>query len=224
MSSALAIEQITFARKYSLRLIDAVAAADWFRMPADGVTHVAWQVGHLAMAEYRMCLDRLRGRQPGDGRIIPEDFLIQFGRDSTPEPDPARYPKPAEIRDVLERVHQQALAELQRYSEAELQEPAVRPHPMFTTKLGGLFWCAQHELIHAGQIALLRRLLGAQPLWLFPGRSLVTWRNKDGPADNGCQPALHGCRRPNADHFLVKNASITSRSRTPASSVGSMSS
>jgi uncharacterized damage-inducible protein DinB len=33
------------------------------------------------------------------------------------------------------------------------------------TKLEALFWCSQHELIHAGQIALLRRLIGKEPQW-----------------------------------------------------------
>jgi uncharacterized damage-inducible protein DinB len=33
------------------------------------------------------------------------------------------------------------------------------------TKRASLLWCAQHELVHAGQIGLLRRLLGYPPLW-----------------------------------------------------------
>ena len=34
----------------------------------------------------------------------------------------------------------------------------------FLLKSGALAWAAQHERIHAGQIALLRRELGAEPL------------------------------------------------------------
>ena len=33
------------------------------------------------------------------------------------------------------------------------------------TKLQVLHWCANHELVHAGQIALLRRLFGQKPIW-----------------------------------------------------------
>ena len=32
------------------------------------------------------------------------------------------------------------------------------------TKLGALFFCSVHEMMHAGQIGLLRRLLGKSPL------------------------------------------------------------
>ena len=164
-SLKLAIEQITFARNYTSKLLDTIDHSLWFRQPAEGVSHVAWQVGHLAMGQYRLALERLRGQQPGDERLISELFLRQFGRDSVPDPDPARNPSPAEIRHVFDQVHRQVLHELASASEEDLHEAPLKPHPLFTTKLGGLFWCAQHEMVHAGQIGLLRRLLGSKPLW-----------------------------------------------------------
>jgi hypothetical protein len=60
----LAIEQIAFARNYTIRLLDQTEAADWFRQPPGGITHIAWQVGHLAIAQYRLALERIRGPQP----------------------------------------------------------------------------------------------------------------------------------------------------------------
>jgi hypothetical protein len=161
----LASDQIVFARNYTLKLLASVAPQDWFRMPAEGVSHIAWQVGHLAMAEYRLALDRIRGRQPGDELLISELFLMQFGRDSLPDPDPAHYPGPDEIRHTFEQVHRQVLHELPGLTDEELTEPPLKPHPLFTTKIGGLFWCGQHEMMHAGQIGLLRRFLGRKPLW-----------------------------------------------------------
>ena len=46
------IEQICTARRYTLQLIEHVDPSDWFQMPREGVTHVAWQMGHLAVAEF----------------------------------------------------------------------------------------------------------------------------------------------------------------------------
>jgi hypothetical protein len=160
-----AIDQIIFARKYTSELLDATTPADWFRMPAESVSHIAWQVGHLAMAEYRLVLERVRGRQPGDELLISELFLMQFGRDSVPEPDPAKNPSLEEIRHSFDAVHRQALHELPQLADDELSEPPLKPHKLFTTKLGGLFWCSQHEMLHAGQLGLLRRLLGQKHLW-----------------------------------------------------------
>jgi hypothetical protein len=160
-----AIRQIGFARTYTTRLLDSVPESDWFRQPAGGVTHVAWQVGHLAMAQYRMALERIRGPRPEDAALISEDFLRLFGRDSVPDPDPARYPTIPEIRAVFDRVDRQLHQELPAVQDSDLDSPLLKPHSLAKTKLEALLWCAQHEMVHAGQIGLLRRLLGHPPLW-----------------------------------------------------------
>jgi hypothetical protein len=162
---SLVVEQIEFARNYTIRLLDQTQTADWFRQPTGGVTHVAWQVGHLAMAEYRLALERIRGPRAEDAELISDDFLRLFGRDSTPKADPAAYLSPAEIRAVFDRVHQQTLREIKTLPENQLDEPILKTHSLVKTKLWSLLWCAQHEAVHAGQIGLLRRLLGYQPLW-----------------------------------------------------------
>jgi hypothetical protein len=161
----LAIEQIVFARNYTVRLLDQTPVAEWFRQPPGGVSHVAWQVGHLAFAQYRMALERIRGPRPQDADFLSEEFLRLFGRDSVPDPDPAKYPGQAEIRGVFDRVHGQVLRELRGLDEGELDRPVLRPHPLVQTKLWALLWCAQHEAVHAGQIGLLRRQFGHAPLW-----------------------------------------------------------
>ena len=160
-----ALERIQFSRQYTLRLIDGLAPGDWYRMPTPAITHIAWQVGHLAMAQYRLTLDRIRGERPADTEVISVQFLKQFGKDSVPQSDPANSPTPAEILATCERVHRQSLTELSQFPEAEWNAPPLKPHPLFETKLDGLYWCAHHEMLHAGQIGLLRRLLGYTPKW-----------------------------------------------------------
>ena len=161
----LAIEQIVFARNYTIRLLDQTPATEWFRQPPGGISHIAWQVGHLAFAQYRMALERIRGQWPQDANLISEDFLCLFGRDSVPDPDPKKYPNETEIRAVFDRVHEQVLRELRNLEESELDQPVLKQHPLVKTKMWALLWCAQHETVHAGQIGLLRRQLGYAPLW-----------------------------------------------------------
>lgn len=159
-----ALEQIRAARSYTLELLGDLNTEEWFAMPG-GVTHIAWQVGHLAMAEYRCCLDRIRGEQPADGELISLAMLTIFGKGSTPDADPLKYPPLDDIRSAFERVHAAALTECAKLKDADLDAPALKPHRLFTTKLGSLQWCARHEMVHAGQIALLRRMLGRKPSW-----------------------------------------------------------
>jgi hypothetical protein len=160
----IACKQIREAREYTLTLLDGLSDGDWFRQPAEVTTHIAWQIGHLAMAEYGLCLFRIRGRRPEDLDLMTGKFRKQFSRGSTPNSDASVYPSPAEIRAVFDRVHGQAMMELADCSEQNLDEPIEEPYAVYNTKLGALFFCAHHEMLHAGQIGLLRRLLGKSPV------------------------------------------------------------
>jgi hypothetical protein len=160
-----ALDRIAFARGYTVGFLDTIDPADWYWMPAGGVTHVAWQVGHLAFAQYMLCLKRVRGPRPDDEQVIPAAFLKAFGRESVPDPDPANCPSPAEIRATFDRVHRRVLADLADFPDSDLDSPLDPPHRIAKTKIECLRWCGAHELIHAGQIALLRRLFGQRPVW-----------------------------------------------------------
>ena len=158
------IDQIDLSRKYTEDLLNNIEPGDWFRIPTDGVTHIAWQVGHLAIAQFNLAVVRTRGRQPGDDEIIPEEFGALFGKGSVPTAEPEKYPSPEEIRAVFDRSHQFTIQELRGLSEDVLDEKTEPPHRVFSTKGGALQWCALHEMLHAGQIGLVRRELGNK--WL----------------------------------------------------------
>jgi hypothetical protein len=157
-------ERIVFARDYTRCLLDGVGASQWFRMPPAGISHVAWQVGHLAYVEYRLVIMRLCGPQ-AERELLPEGFGALFGARSTPDADASRYPDVETIRAAFDRVHARALGELAACAPARLDEANDPPHPYATTKLECLYWCSSHEMLHGGQIGLLRRQLGCQPLW-----------------------------------------------------------
>ena len=164
MNLPLALQQIEFARGYMLATLQGVEEADWFAMPAGCPTHLAWQIGHLAMAEYGLCLFRVRGRKSEDLELMPSKFRKQFSRGSVPDPDPANHLPPAELLTIVERIHQQCLSEMAGLSAETLAEPVDMPYAVYPNKLGSLLFCSHHEMIHAGQIGLLRRLLGKPPI------------------------------------------------------------
>ncbi|MFT5524172.1 MAG: hypothetical protein ACI9G1_001625 [Pirellulaceae bacterium] len=159
-----AIGQIEFARKYTLELIEEIPADRWFEMLPGVPTHIAWQVAHLAMAEYGLCLFRQRGRQSIDTELMTSKFRKQFSRGSTPNPDVDSNPSVGEIREVLERVHRQCSIELQTFSLESFDEEIDMPYAVYNNKLGALLFCSKHEMIHAGQIGLIRRTLGLDPV------------------------------------------------------------
>ncbi len=160
----LAINQIRFAREYTQSLIADLEPSDWFRQPMEGVSHLAWQIGHLAMAQYGLCLFRMRGRADVDQVLMSSGFRKKFSKGTIPDPDPTQNPSPQDICSVFDLVYQQAMLELPTFSDSVLDEAVDMPYTAIATKFGGLLFCSHHEMLHAGQIGLLRRLLGKPPV------------------------------------------------------------
>ena len=157
-----ALDQIDFTRRYVLERLD-VPFSQWFTVTPGGVSHIAWQVGHMAIAEYRLCLARLRPRTAADEELMPDAFLAMFARESLP-PEVTGF-TPEEIHKAFNAVHARVMEELPGYPDADLDLPPLIPHDLFTTRIAGLRYAPLHEMIHCGQLAMIRRLLGYKPVW-----------------------------------------------------------
>ena len=155
-----AAERIQFSRAYTTQFISDLTDEEWFWTPPGFVTHIAWQVAHVASSQYSLCLLRVRGRQESDDAIIPQDFFENFRIGSTPQAGKENNPPLTEILKIFAGVQAQVLSELADKTDEELNVPLESPHPAFDTRLGAIEYSPQHELVHAGQIALLRRLMG----------------------------------------------------------------
>ena len=159
-----AADQLRFAHAYTHTLIDDLPDEQWYQMPAAGVTHIGWQVAHIAYAEHVLVLGRVLGCSPEESGLLPDGFVALFGKGSQPTGDASRYPSAAQVREIYEGVHTRALDEIAELDDRLLDEISEPRHPAFRDKFGALLWSARHELVHAGQIALLRRELGHAPL------------------------------------------------------------
>lgn len=155
-----AVERLQFSRRYTEQFLSDLSDDEWFWSPAEFVTHIAWQVAHLASSQYSLCLLRVRGRRDEDEMLIPQKFFETFRIGSNPVAGKENNPPLEEIRRVFAGVHAQVLRELADRTDEEFDVPVDRPHPAFDTLLGAVAYSPQHELVHAGQIALLRRLMG----------------------------------------------------------------
>lgn len=168
-----ALQLLVSARQYLGTMLDGLTDDDWFWVPNTGLvsgseppycSHIAWQVGHIAMAEYGLMLFRQRGRAEVDLDLMPGSFRKRFAKGSAPNNDRTAYPPPAEIRQQLDKIHAQVLLEVPSFSAASLDEPLDPPTAGFPTKYGALLMASQHEMLHCGQIGVLRRLLGRNPV------------------------------------------------------------
>ena len=161
---SLAIDRIEQARKITRSLVDTVDPAQWFTMPAGCPSNVGWQLGHIAVSSYGLCLVALRQMQPEDSELFSRDLRRNYGRGTTPQSDSAANSSPEELLAAYSAVHEKFLSEISSYKEEDLVEPMEKPHPLFSTRLEAIEFASTHEALHAGQIGLIRRMLGADPL------------------------------------------------------------
>lgn len=159
-----AIGQIHFARRYTLQLLEATPTDRWFEIPEGLPTNIAWQVGHLTVSQYGLLMFRVRGRKPEDLELIPGRFRKAYARESTPSADQASQPTADQLLQRFNQLFDLAMAELASITSDVLLEPVEMPYAAYPIKLGAILFCPLHEHIHAGQIGVVRRALGLQPV------------------------------------------------------------
>lgn len=176
-------KQIDFAAAYTQSLLDATPREIWFDIPSGNLSNVhdgknvegsdaggrwpsniAWQVGHLAVAKYGLLLFRLRGRSDEDLDLMPSRFRKRYAKGSRPSEDRDSQPSAAELNDRLAAIHDAGGRVLDSIDPAKLLEAETMPYAVYPNKLGSLLFCPLHEQIHAGQIGIIRRGLGLEPI------------------------------------------------------------
>lgn len=153
-------EQLDGTRDWTLKLLADIGADDWGFQPAAGLAHPLWIAGHLAVSQDVLIHTRCLGRS-----IVAAEFAAHFPIGGPIAPTGGRaYPRPEEVLRVMERTHAATLEAVRGLSGELLAEPAYgkdgAPHPHYRDKCGAISHCARHEAFHAGQLALIRRLLG----------------------------------------------------------------
>lgn len=131
-----------------LEVLDGVSASQAAAHPLAGA-HSIWELVLHLRSDYELILRRLHG----DGRQL-----------TTAEDWPAvPAPTPENWRDAiagLKHLNDDLRREVRNFSESRLDQPLVAepPYSAYTQFIG----ITQHSLYHAGQIALLKKLLGKE--------------------------------------------------------------
>lgn len=152
-------QQIEFSRRYTLELLEATPLELWWTRPSGSPTHIAWQVGHLAVSMYGLLMFRIYGRRDEDLELIPSKFRKAFARGSSALEQESVGMTAAELRERATVVYERSMVGLLDLDAKALLEPIEMPYAAYPIKLGAIMFCPLHEQIHAGQIGLIRRLL-----------------------------------------------------------------
>jgi hypothetical protein len=131
--------------------------ADLLVRPVPGANHIAWQLGHLISAEAYF-LTQIPGGRPPE---LPAGFDKQHNKETSGSDAAGGFKTKQEYLDLFEKVRARTLDALERIPDADLDKPHTGPMAKLIPTVGSIFLlAANHELMHAGQFAVVRRKLG----------------------------------------------------------------
>ena len=130
---------------------------DLLTRPVPGANHIAWQLGHLIHAEEQM-LNTITGATTVP---LPEGWDKQHGKENAGKDPPVGFRTKAEYMDWYAKVRENTMKFLSTLSDADLDKQTTGRMAKFAPTWGALLvLIANHPMMHAGQIAVLRRKLG----------------------------------------------------------------
>jgi len=160
-----AVGALENARWMTTQVIDGLTDEEMMFQPKPGLNHPLWLLGHIAESENGVILSFCKGEN-----LLPKGWHETFGIGSKPVADATAYPSRDEILGHMAKTHAAALDYVRSLSADDLDRrpPGIdrlpeRAQALFATIGRCIFGHVTHESSHAGQITMLRRLLGKAP-------------------------------------------------------------
>ena len=134
--------------------VSDLSDADLLVRPVPMANHIAWQLGHLIVAE-----KQLGGMVPGFVYAeLPAGYKELYSKEGAGKDQ--GFEKKAVYVDLFNKMRDTTLAAVSKLNDADLDKPTQGPIAPFAPKLGDLFNLqAHHALMHAGQFTVVRRKL-----------------------------------------------------------------
>jgi hypothetical protein len=139
--------------------VDDLTDAELLKRPCPGCNHINWQIGHLIVSENEM----LGMADPAAVKALPAGFKEKYGRETAGSDDPGQFCTKAELMSVYQEQRAATMAALEKATDEHLaKETGVE---WATTNAALYSMQGSHWLMHAGQWAVVRRMLGRKPLF-----------------------------------------------------------
>lgn len=162
MNAKDAIKYSLSSNMYVLKLyLGDLSDADLLIRPVPNANHAAWQIGHTLVGEVGLI-----GSLGCKTANLPDGFTERYTNEASGNDSPAGFLTKQEYLDLIDKVREGTLAALESMSDADLDKPVGGPLKDFAPTNAAMFLLvANHVLMHAGQIAVLRRKLGKPVLF-----------------------------------------------------------
>jgi uncharacterized damage-inducible protein DinB len=152
--------QFDINARFFANALDGLSDAQFARRAAEGVNSIQWLAAHLTNA-------RARAAWMLGSSIVPKWDEIAGGPKGSMRDDVA-YPSRQEVEAAWAEATTALRAGLELATDESLERPVPVPIPLPDPRVGRVVaFLALHETYHLGQMALLRKQLGAGPMRLF---------------------------------------------------------
>jgi len=153
-------KQLLTAREYTRSLLtDLSTPEQWTQQVHPEANHPLWFAGHMATAD-NFFLSTLAPEKV----VKRPEFDHAFGTGSRPTNNPADYPPPDEVLEVMDERRRTLLEVLEGMDEPDFEKPLPKGAPDFLPDFGSVFEMAiWHEGMHSGQLSVARRAMGMKP-------------------------------------------------------------
>ena len=155
------LKQLESARSFSKKLLaDFTEPYSWTHQLHEGGNHALWFVGHMGTTDNFM-LSLLRP----EWSEVNEAYGSLFGLGSQPTSNIDDYPAVEEVLAFMDGRRQRLLQVLEGCGADQLAVQTPEGAPEFMPDFASVFETAiWHEGLHSGQLSLIRRSLGFEPL------------------------------------------------------------
>ena len=146
------------ARSVANAYLSDLSDSDILIRPTPESHHIAWQLGHLLISEAMM----LNSVKSGVGIAFPVGFEERHGKDGDLNDSiDVSFSSLSEYQELRLRQRTRVLDLISSISQDDLSLPGPEKMRAYApTKGAALLAIATHELMHVGQWAVVRRLLG----------------------------------------------------------------
>ncbi|MCS6976428.1 MAG: DinB family protein [Gemmatales bacterium] len=136
--------------------VSDLSDADLLRRPAPKANHLAWQLGHLITSEHQI----MNMIAPGSMPPLPPGFAENHDKAAAGVDDPARFLSKTAYLEIFDQQRAATKKALANLADADLDKPGPEPLRRVAPTVGAcLVLVGNHPMMHAGQFAVVRRLL-----------------------------------------------------------------
>ncbi len=137
--------------------VSDLSDAELMTRPASGSNHLAWQFGHLISSEQQL----LSSICPGAAATLPAGFNEQHDKAVTGSDDAAKFLSKQRYIELFDQQREATKTALDSLPDADLDKPGPEHFKRICPTVGAVFnLIANHPMMHAGQFAVARRVLG----------------------------------------------------------------